>query len=91
MPHANIWIREDDWELWTAIEKKSEFISEALNQIPDNNKVNNQINNKVNNKVNQNIKTIDNAIDKVKKVATTNEIKLCKHHSALGLCKYGCK
>jgi hypothetical protein len=79
MPHANIWIREDDWELWTAIEKKSEFISEALNQIPDNNKVN------------QNIKTIDNAIDKVKKVATTNEIKLCKHHSALGLCKYGCK
>lgn len=34
MPHANIWIRSDDLEKWEAIEKKSEFISEALNGVP---------------------------------------------------------
>jgi hypothetical protein len=31
MPHANIWIRKDDWELWEKVENKSEFISRALN------------------------------------------------------------
>lgn len=30
MPHANIWVRRADWEKWEAIEKKSEFISNAL-------------------------------------------------------------
>jgi hypothetical protein len=82
MPHANIWIREDDWELWTAIEKKSEFISEALNSGTNNGTE--PIEKPI-------TKQINNVIDKVKKVADANEIKLCKHHSALGLCKYGCK
>ena len=31
MPRANIYIREDDWDKWQAIEKKSEFIRNALN------------------------------------------------------------
>lgn len=30
MPHANIWIRKEDYELWQEIPNKSEFISNAL-------------------------------------------------------------
>jgi len=30
MPHANIWIRKEDQELWDKVENKSEFISLAL-------------------------------------------------------------
>lgn len=31
MPHANIWIRKEDVDKWQALEKKSEFIHNALN------------------------------------------------------------
>lgn len=30
MPHANVWIRKQDYELWQEIPNKSEFISNAL-------------------------------------------------------------
>ena len=32
MPHANVWIRKRDYEAWTALENKSEFIHNALNR-----------------------------------------------------------
>jgi hypothetical protein len=31
MPHANVWIRKEDWEKWQALDSKSEFIHFALN------------------------------------------------------------
>lgn len=34
MPQVTVYIREDDLDKWKSIEKKSEFISEALNAEP---------------------------------------------------------
>ena len=34
MPSVNIYIREDDMDLWKAIERKSEWISDRLNKQP---------------------------------------------------------
>lgn len=31
MPHANIWIRQDDWEKWQKLPNKSEAVSRMLN------------------------------------------------------------
>lgn len=36
MPHANIWIRKEDYELWDAIEKKSDWLHNRLNDIKIN-------------------------------------------------------
>lgn len=33
MPQVTVYIREDDLDKWKSIEKKSEFISEALNNV----------------------------------------------------------
>jgi hypothetical protein len=32
MPHANVWIRKEDWETWSQIENKAEFLHRALNE-----------------------------------------------------------
>ena len=31
MPHANVWIRKEDYDAWRALENKAEFIHAALN------------------------------------------------------------
>ncbi len=31
MPHANVWIRKEDWELWEPITNKAAFVHAALN------------------------------------------------------------
>jgi hypothetical protein len=30
MPHANIWVRKDDWEAWESIEDKPAFIHRSI-------------------------------------------------------------
>lgn len=32
MPHANIWIRKENWDSWLNIEDKSEFINSVLSE-----------------------------------------------------------
>lgn len=32
MPHVNIWVRKDDWELWKNVRNKSQFIADSLNR-----------------------------------------------------------
>lgn len=31
MPHANIWIRKDDWQAWQNVADKPKFLHDALN------------------------------------------------------------
>ena len=80
MPQKTVFVRDGDLDKWNSIEKKSEFIHQALNggsnyqeYDPGNN-------------------SVATVVDKVPQIeGVAKGFKLCKHGMAIGLCKHGCK
>lgn len=82
MPQVTVYIREDDLESWKKIEKKSEFISNALNardflkqNYPEGLPVK---------------KPIATPMEKIKNIVPDKDICVHGFSKSLRMCKYGC-
>lgn len=85
MPQVTVYIREDDIDLWRAVEKKSEFIHNALGEQPIKMAYDPVTQTVAGKPIKDVLEPKKDAFDALKQ---TFGVTLCKHGASPGLCKH---